>query len=99
MKALVDRRIYPDSVISKAVYSLSGSYAITRTLVDDNFEELAAVPVAGASDAEWEARLAQALNDFKLRMLVDEETRAVKTILYAAAFGGDDTFTISDVYD
>ncbi|MDE6498710.1 MAG: His-Xaa-Ser system protein HxsD [Muribaculaceae bacterium] len=95
MKVTVDRRIYPESVISKAVYSLCDRYSIARMLASEHFEELEA-PGAGPS---FEADLLQALNDYKLRQIIADETRDVKTILYAAAFGGDDTFSADDVQD
>ena len=91
----VDRRIYPDSVISKAVYSLMGRYCIARRLAGDHFEQIA---VSGDAP-HFTDELMQALNDFKLRQIIADETRDVKTILYAAAFGGDDSFSINDVHD
>ncbi|MDE6286497.1 MAG: His-Xaa-Ser system protein HxsD [Muribaculaceae bacterium] len=95
MKITVDRRIYSDSVVSKAVYSLSGRFTVARTLVDEHTERIES---EGDSEGFVEEML-QALNDFKLRQIVADETRDVKTILYAAAFGGDDTFSIEDVRD
>lgn len=91
----VDRRIYPDSVISKAAYSLSGKYCISRSLTDVHLEDVE----AAGEDPSFAVELMQALNDYKLRQIIADETRAVKTILYAAAFGADDSFSTDDVHD
>lgn len=40
MEILIDRRIYTDACISKAIYSLSGDYSIFRKTIDDNTEKI-----------------------------------------------------------
>jgi His-Xaa-Ser system protein HxsD len=39
------------------------------------------------------------LNDFKLREVVANETRDIKTILYAKAFADDEDFSEEDITD
>lgn len=100
MKVTLDRRIYSDSVISKAVYWLSGNYIITRNLLDDNTEELS-IEISNNELTEKQVftSLMQALNDFKLRQIIADETRDVKTILYAKAFAEDENLCEDDIHD
>lgn len=100
MKETLDRRIYSDSVISKAVYWLSGDYIIVRQMLNDETEELS----IEAKNTEFDelivkASLMQALNDFKLRQIIADETRDVKTILYAKAFAEDEDLCEEDIHD
>lgn len=99
MTITVDKRIYSDSVISKAVYWLSGDFSIARRLIDGNAEELTATSLTDVSETEFESRLNQALNDFKLRQIVADETRDIKTILYAKAFAEDEDLSEKDIHD
>lgn len=101
MNATIDTRIYNDSVISKAVYWLSGDYIITRTQLDEFYESVSAAAKSGTPNDEnvWQERLMQFLNDFKLRQIVADETRSIKTILYAKAFADDDTLNEEDIHD
>ena len=39
------------------------------------------------------------LNDFKLRGIIDEETKEIRTILYAKAFGDFDDITEDDIIE
>ena len=94
MTIRVDRNIYNDSVISKAVYWLSGDYIISRGLLDTNTEVVTATP-----DEGFEEKLMQSLNDFKLRQIVADETRDIKTILYAKAFAEDEDLSEEDIHD
>jgi His-Xaa-Ser system protein HxsD len=97
----IDRRIYSDNVISKAIYWLAKDYAIQRTLIDDFSENVIAVPNNGQplNDDMWASRLTESLNDFKLRELVAIETHDIKTILYAKAFAEDESFSEDDITD
>ncbi len=99
MTVVIDRRVYTDSVISKAVYWLSGDFSIARRLVNDNEEEVSAKSSTVATDNDFEIRFMQALNDFKLRQIVADETRDIKTILYAKAFAEDEDLTEEDIHD
>lgn len=98
MKLCIDRKIYSDSVFSKAVYWLAGDYKIVRHQLDANTEEIEATPKSNSSNA-FEERLFDALNDFKLRQIIADETRDIKTILYAKAFAEDEDLCEEDIHD
>lgn len=86
MEILIDRRIYTDSCISKAVYSLSGDYSISRNIIDDNTEKITIEAMNENNQGYIKNLLLQALNDYKLRQIIEEETHDIRTILYAKAF-------------
>lgn len=96
----IDRRIYSDVVISKAIYWLSGDFVIVRQLLDDNTELLTVSnEESSVSDESLKVKLMQTLNDFKLRQIVADETRDIKTILYAKAFAEDEDLSEEDIHD
>lgn len=101
MKIKIDRRIYNDAVISKAVYWLSGDYIIVRNQLDEFTESISAISRDGKvwDEIAWQSRLMSALNDFKLRDIVATETRDIKTILYAKAFAEDEDLSEDDIHD
>lgn len=99
MTISIDRRIYNDSIISKAVYWLSDDFSIARRLISENVEEITATSSSNAVEDEFEVRFMQALNDFKLRNIVAAETRDIKTILYAKAFAEDEDLSEEDIHD
>lgn len=96
----IDRRIYNDSVISKAIYWLSGDYVIVRSLLNDITESISITTKTGSiSEQDLEVKLLQTLNDFKLRQIVADETRDIKTILYAKAFAEDEDLSEENIHD
>lgn len=99
MNIKVDRRIYNDNVISKVVYWLTGDYKIVRTSLDEFTEELTLVSANGIETKDLENRVWAMLNDFKLRQIVADETRDIKTILYAKAFAEDEDLSEEDIHD
>ena len=100
MTITIDRRIYNDSVISKAIYWLSGDYTIVRSILDENTESLSITPhTANIDENVMKTNLMQTLNDFKLRQIVADETRDFKTILYAKAFAEDEELSEDDIHD
>lgn len=59
----IDRRIYNDSVISKAIYWLSGDYVIVRSLLNDITESISITTKTGSiSEQDLEVKLLQTLN-------------------------------------
>lgn len=84
MTITVDRQIYDDLCISKAIYSLSDIYTFSRTL-DNNLEIIEVVSKTGQNIDE--SKFVDVLNDFKLRGIINKETKDIKTILFAKAFG------------
>jgi len=82
MLIYVDRKIYSDKCISNAVYWLSDKYTITRCL-DGDVETISASP----DDVSFADDFFRSLNDFKLREIIENDTKDIRTILYAKAFG------------
>ena len=100
MTITIDRRIYNDSVISKAIYWLAGDYIIVRSLLDYNRESISITANAKeVTEERLKTILMQTLNDFKLRQIVADETRDIKTILYAKAFAEDEDLSEEDIHD
>lgn len=97
MQIEIDHNIYSDSVISKVVYWLSGSYAIKRKL-DGNAEILTITNIKNESIDEKALYgvVFQMLNDQKLRNIIEDETKDIRTILYAKAFADFDDLTEED---
>ena len=94
----VDRRIFNDSVISKVVYLLSGDFTVVRQIIDADTERLS-IPCDEANEPALKQRITGLLNDFKLRQIVADETRDIKTILYAKAFSDDEDLSEDDIHD
>ena len=94
MTIQIDRNIYPDSCISKVVYWLSEKYTIDRHLDGDN----EVITINGVEDEERFKKLFfEHLNDYKLRNIIDVETKDIKTILYAKAFGDFDDISEEEI--
>lgn len=94
MTIQVDRKIYPDSCISKVVYWLSEKYTIDRHLDGDN--EI--ISIDGVDEEERLKNIFfEQLNDYKLRGIIEEETKDIKTILYAKAFGDFDDISEEEI--
>lgn len=90
---VVDRNVFSDEVITKAVYWETGNYRVSRKLVGTE-EEITFQHGTELSEKEdlLRERFVQHLNDFKLRQIVDEETKDIRTILYIKAFATGDDF-------
>lgn len=90
----IDKNIFPDNCISEVVYWLSGQYMIQRRT--DGESEV--IIIENVEDEEaFKHLFFQKLNDFKLREIIDESTKDIKTILYAKAFGEFDALTEDDI--
>lgn len=87
MTVKIDRKIYSDSCISKSVYALADKYTILRS-VDGQNEILDVQSVGLGAETEESARrdIINTLNDFKLRCTIEEETKDIRTVIYAKAF-------------
>ena len=94
MTLRIDRKIYSDSCISKVAYWLSDQYAIERHLEGD--EEIVSIEEV---DDEQKLRqlILEKLNDYKLREIIESETKDIRTILYAKAFGDFDDLTEEEI--
>jgi len=84
MTITADRQIYDEVCISKAIYLLSDTYTFSRSL-DGNLEIIEVTSKTG-QDID-ESKFFDVLNDFKLRGIINNETKDIKTILFAKAFG------------
>lgn len=90
MKLEIDRKIYSDGCISKAIYSLAKDYAIER-LLNGSVETLTISPInTNETEDRIKEKFLSYLNDYKLRQIIADETRDIRTILYAKAFGDFD---------
>ena len=79
---------------------MSGDYKILRTSIDEFTELIDMVAIhKNMTDEEIEIKFTQLLNDFKLRQIVADETRDIKTILYAKAFAEDEDLSEDDIHD
>ena len=94
MTLRIDRKIYSDGCISKVVYWLSDQYTIERHLEGE--EEIISIENV---DEEQKLRqlILERLNDYKLREIIESETKDIRTILYAKAFGDFDDLTEEEI--
>jgi His-Xaa-Ser system protein HxsD len=96
MTLKIDRKIFSDSCISTVVYWFSSRYAIQRS-IQGTIETLT---IDGVQDEkQFLLEFYQKLNDYKLRNQIDEETKYIKTILYAKAFGEFDELTEEEILE
>ena len=89
----LDRTIFSDEVISKAVYWETNQYIVSRQL-NGTTETLTFEPTSQCTENEaaLKERLLTRLNDFKVQQVVDNETKDLRTILYVKAFANNDDF-------
>ena len=92
----IDRNIFSDSCISTVIYWFSGQYTIQRSLQ----ESIETLTIDNVSDEkQFRLEFFQNLNDYKLREQIDKETKDIKTILYAKAFGEFDELTEEEILE
>lgn len=94
---IIDKRIYDDACISKAVYHLSDEMPIIRTFISDSEEQLD-IKCPLEQKEQFENKLVSVLNDYKLRGIIESETHDIKTILYAKAFIDDEELNMPEDY-
>jgi len=91
----VDKQIYDDAVISKAIYWHTTDFVIDRT-TNENLELITfRAKKNELSEVEKDnviQKFNQDLNDFKLRQIVNQETKDIRTVLYIKAFANNDNF-------
>lgn len=97
MTIRIDRRIYSDECISKAIYSLAEKYIVERSLLNNEEEELSILLTDEVEDRVVRTELFSKLNDYKLRCIIEQETHDIRTILYAKAFAEFDDITEKDL--
>lgn len=59
-------------------------------------ETIQLLPCQPLNEEELKKRFLQRLNDYKLREIIFEETKDIRTILYAKAFADCDDFSMED---
>ena len=92
----IDRNIFSDSCISTVIYWFSGQYTIQRSLQ----ESIETLTIDNVSDEkQFRLEFFQKLNDYKLREQIDQETKDIKTILYAKAFSEFDELTEEEILE
>ena len=92
----IDRNIFSDICISTVVYWFSDQYTIQRSLQ----EPIETLTIDNVSDEkQFRLEFFQKLNDYKLREQIDKETKDIKTILYAKAFGEFDELTEEEILE
>lgn len=82
----IDKRIYSDECISKAIYALAARYSFKRSIVSEDEEDLTVIPKSDSEENIVKADVFDNLNDYKLRCIIEKETHDIRTILYAKAF-------------
>jgi His-Xaa-Ser system protein HxsD len=93
MTITIDKTIYPDSCISKAIYHLSGRFSFERK--GQGNVELLTIHEKGNTKMD-ESLFWDTLNDFKLRDIISRETKDIRTILFAKAFADFDNLSEDD---
>jgi len=91
----VDRQIYDDTVISNAVYWYSKNFWIERKINGNSETITFKAKKKELSDVKIEDLLQsfnQDLNDYKLRQIISQETKDIRTILYIKAFANNNDF-------
>lgn len=97
MQIEIDHKIYSDSLISKVVYWLSDNYVIERKA--NGTTEILTITSTNGSDIDEKSlhdKIFRMLNDQKLRNIIENETKDIRTILYAKAFADFDDLTEED---
>lgn len=89
----IDRTIFSDEVISKAVYWETNQYIINRQL-SGSVESISFEPKAQCNEDEnvLKERFLTRLNDIKVQQIINNETKDLRTILYIKAFANNDDF-------
>jgi His-Xaa-Ser system protein HxsD len=91
----VDRQIYDDTVISNTVYWHTENFLIDRKVNGNSESIIFQTKKKELSESEIEEVLQkfnQDLNDYKLRQIISQETKDIRTILYIKAFANNDNF-------
>ena len=91
----IDKQIFDDVVISKALYWHTADFVINRT--SNGHSETITFQSKKDEFSENEKKnvlqkFNQDLNDYKLRQIIEEETKDIRTILYVKAFANSDDF-------
>ena len=87
--------IYNDACVSKCVYSFLNEVSIERRLIGESeFIDISPKCAINFNTEDFRHRFLERLNDYKLRDIVAEETKDIRTLLYATAFMDGDNLNI-----
>lgn len=90
MKISVSREIYDDICISKCIYAFSDKYSFRRHKNGVNEEIEVVSQNREIIPSEFKITFFDKLNDYKLRGIIEEQTKDIRTLLYAKAFMNSD---------
>jgi His-Xaa-Ser system protein HxsD len=99
---LVDKKIFSDEVLSKALYWLSSDFIISRKTISDFKEKITLHTIKSDNIINSESlqkQISQHLSDYKLREIIQKETKDIRNILYIKAFAnynGEEDIDISE---
>ena len=99
---LVDKKIFSDEVLSKVLYWFSTDFIISRNSISDSVEKITLhlIKSDGIIDKDsLQLQLSQNFTDYKLREIIQKETKDIRNILYIKAFAnynGDEDIDIME---
>ncbi len=96
MTIKIDRKVYPDTCISKCIYFFLDKYCFERSLTS-NIETIKVSAKDGIIEDKFISTFNERLNDYKLREIIEKETKDLRTILYAKAFADYNDISIDDI--
>jgi His-Xaa-Ser system protein HxsD len=91
----IDRQIYNDTIISKAVYWHTTNFIVDRIVNGSTETIMFQAKANNFPKNECKnvlTKFNQDLNDYKLRQIIEQETKDIRTILYVKAFANNDDF-------
>ena len=102
MEIVIDRGIFSDAVLSTVAYWLSGNYTVEREVERElqNSSELWKISRsdgAAFDEDRLKSDIFRSLNDQKLRQIIKDETKDIRTILYAKAFADCEELSEEDL--
>lgn len=99
----IDTAIFNDTVITKTLYWLQCDYLVFWNTLKDNIQNIILEKKDGTiSEEEFmklKSRLNQNLIDFKIRDVVNKETKNIRDILYIKAFANGEDFEDYNLMD
>ena len=99
---LVDKKIFSDNVLSKVLYWFSTDFIISRNTISDSIEKITfhLIKSDGIIDKDsLQLKLSQNFTDYKIREIIQKETKDIRNILYIKAFAnynGDEDIDIME---
>jgi len=101
----IDLRIYPNIVVQKCFYWYTSDYEVSYKILNSEILEVRLFPKSNLQlDQDiFIGKIAQDLNDFLLREVVNLETKTIRELIVAKAFANfeddNDNFQFGDISD